>query len=95
MLNFISTLNNEPIPVTVPFPVPIPMESPTVATFKKYEILHDYVKNITVKDKRKIFADMRTATIKLSADTLFPQYGLVAGEFATFAVLTENVRKKE
>lgn len=86
--------NTISIPITMYTP-PAPMESSTVATFKKYEILYDYVRNISIKDKRKIFADMRTASIELTADTLFPLYGLVAGEFATFAVLTENSRSKK
>jgi hypothetical protein len=71
------------------------MESHETGTSRKYDILYSVIKDFSVKDKRRVFADMRTANIKVTADTLFPEFGFVAGEFSVFAVLTENSRKKK
>ena len=71
------------------------MESHKIGTYRKYDILFNYIKDFSVKDKRRVFADMRTADIAVTTDTLFPEFGFVAGEFSVFAVLTENSRKKK
>jgi len=63
-------------------------------TYKKNMVFYDVIKDFSVKDKRKVFAEMRTTNIKVNIDTFFPQYGLTAGEFSTWAILTENNRKK-
>lgn len=71
------------------------LEPSVLATSKKYDVLYDVIKDFSVKDKRKVFAEMRTAHIEVTPDTFFPHYGFVAGEFAVFAVLTETNRKKK
>jgi hypothetical protein len=70
------------------------IEPSKYSTFRKYEILYDVIKDFSVKDKRRVFAEMRTTNINVTPDTFFPQYGFTAGEFSTWAVLTENNRKK-
>lgn len=83
------------IPVTANSLSKVMVIEPTpFVTFRKYNILHDVIKDFSVKDKRRVFAEMRTTSLNVNSDTFFPQYGFTAGEFATWAVLTENNRKK-
>jgi len=70
------------------------LEPSTHVSHRKYKVIYDVIKDFSVKDKRRVFAEMRTASIEVTPDTFFPQYGFTAGEFATWAVLTENNRKK-
>ena len=70
------------------------MDSFNILTWKKYIVQYRFVENLRVKDKRHIFYIMRNST-NISNDTYFPNYGLTAGEFALWQVLSENIRKKD
>lgn len=61
-------------------------------TWKKYIIISVVVDKMRVREKRSLFNIMRTQNV--DADTLFPAYGLTAGEFATYQVLGDNVRRR-
>ena len=62
----------------------------TYPTWKKYIIISCFVENLRVKDKRQIFHIMRRSGDELTSDTFFPQYGVTAGEFAVWQVLSES-----
>jgi predicted transport protein len=61
-------------------------------TFKKNIIFFDVIKKFSIKDKRKILSLLRLSEINV--DTLFPNYGITAGEFCTWIMLSGNSRKK-
>ena len=61
--------------------------------WKKYIVLGNVVDKMRVRDKRHLFHLMRTLP-NVNHDTLFPQYGITAGEFATWQVLSDNTRKR-
>lgn len=69
------------------------LEPQTVATFKKNVICYDVIKDFSIKNKRRVFSDMRTASIPVSTNTFFPRYGFTSGEFSTWTILTESNRK--
>ena len=58
----------------------------------KNMIFYDVIKQFPIKDKRKILSMMRLSNVNV--DTLFPCYGITAGEFSTWFMLTGNGRKK-
>ena len=64
------------------------------ATYRKNGVFHDVIKDFSIKDKRRVFSDMRNSNISVGVNTLFPRYGFTSGEFSTWTVLTENNRKK-
>ena len=64
------------------------------ATFNKNVVFHDVIKDFSVKDKRRVFSDMRAAKVPITVDTFFPRYGFTSGEFSTWTILTEGGRKK-
>ena len=64
------------------------------ATYKKNIVFHDVIKDFSVKDKRRVFSDMRAAVVPISVNTFFPRYGFTSGEFSTWTILTESGRKK-
>lgn len=68
----------------------------THPTWKKYIVISCFVEGLRVKDKRHLFHIMRKSTKSLSHDTFFPTYGITAGEFAIWQILSESrkVRKK-
>ena len=70
-------------------------EPPTVATYRKNDVCNNVVKDFSVKDKRKMFLDMRNSNVKIGVDTFFPHCGLTAGEFSLYSVLNESNRKKK
>jgi hypothetical protein len=70
------------------------LEPSSLATYRKNVVFHDVIKDFSVKDKRRVFADMRNSSISVGVNTLFPRYGFTSGEFSTWTVLTENNRKK-
>jgi len=77
------------------FPVSKIGIEPTVhATFRKNVIFHDVIKDFSVKDKRRVFSDMRNTNIPVNVNTFFPHYGFTSGEFSTWTILTESGRKK-
>ena len=61
----------------------------TYPTWKKYMVLSCFIEALRVREKRHIFQIMRRSD-QLSHDTFFPLYGVTAGEFSTWQVLTEN-----
>jgi hypothetical protein len=63
------------------------------ATKEKYLGQFEVVKNMRVRQKRKIFFILRQCK-ELSTDTFLPAYGLHCGEFACFQILTEQSRKE-
>lgn len=67
----------------------------TYPTWKKYIIISYYVEQLRVRDKRHLFHIMRKASF-LNHDTFFPNYGITAGEFAIWQILSESkkVRRK-
>ena len=62
-------------------------------TWKKYVVISNVVDRMRVRDKRHLFNLMRTLP-EITHDTLFPQYGITAGEFSTWQVLSDNTRKR-
>ena len=61
----------------------------TYPTWKKYMVLSRFIEELRVREKRHIFQIMRRSS-ELSHDTFFPEYGITAGEFAVWQVLSEN-----
>lgn len=51
-----------------------------------------FVSTLGVRDKRTLFSLFR-GTDGIWRGTFFPQYGICAGEFATFKLLTQHSRK--
>ena len=62
-------------------------------TWKKYVCMQRYVERMRVKDKRQIFHIIRN-TPQCNHDSFLPDFGLTAGEFCIWQVLSENMRKK-
>lgn len=62
----------------------------TYPTWKKYIVLSCFVEKLRVREKRQIFHIMRRSGEALEHDTFFPQYGITAGEFATWQILCEH-----
>ena len=69
-------------------------EPATYATYRKNVVFHDVIKDFSVKDKRRVFSDMRNAGIPISVNTFFPRYGFTSGEFSAWTIVTEGGRKK-
>lgn len=67
------------------------MESVTLATYRKFNVIKHIISDLRVRDKRSIFLIMRT-TDHLTPNTFFPSYGFTAGEFAVGQILAENNR---
>lgn len=63
------------------------------ATWKKYVVLSAVIDQMRVRDKRHLFNMMRTMPV-VNHNTLFTQYGITAGEFATWQVLGDTTRKR-
>jgi hypothetical protein len=68
-------------------------ENPQYSTYRKNLVFYDVIKGFSVKDKRKILSLMRLPEV--GVDTLFPSYGITAGEFSTWAILAGTGRKKK
>ena len=62
----------------------------TYPTWKKYIILSCYIESLRVKEKRQLFHIMRRFSASLDHNSFFPQYGITAGEFAVWQVLSDN-----
>jgi len=82
------------VPNLCDLPLSTALEAPALATYRKNLIFHDVIKDFSVKNKRRVFSDMRNTTIAVGVNTLFPRYGFTSGEFSTWTILTENNRKK-
>lgn len=61
----------------------------TYPTWKKYIVISYYVESLRVRDKRQLFHIMRKSS-ELSHDTFFPAFGITAGEFAIWQILSET-----
>ena len=68
-------------------------ENPQYSTYRKNLVFYDVIKGFSVKDKRKILSLMRLPEV--GVDTLFPNYGITAGEFSTWTILADTGRKKK
>lgn len=66
----------------------------TYPTWKKYIVVSCFVESLRVKEKRHLFQIMRR-TPSLSHDTFFPTYGITAGEFAIWQILSENRKTRK
>ncbi len=86
--------DGERLPLSMP-PPSSSFEPPSYATYRKNGIFHDVIKNFSVKDKRRVFSDMRNAHVSVSVNTFFPRYGFTSGEFSTWTILTDGGRKKK
>jgi hypothetical protein len=62
-------------------------------TWKKYVCMKKYVERMRVKEKRQIFQIIRSHPC-CDHDSFLPDFGLTAGEFCIWQVLSENMRKK-
>lgn len=70
------------------------MTAPTgYITWKKYVCMKRYVERMRVKEKRQIFQIIRSHP-DCHHDSFLPDFGLTAGEFCIWQVLSENMRKK-
>ena len=62
----------------------------TYPTWKKYIVLSCFVDSLRVKDKRQLFQIMRRQGDELDHNSFFPAFGLTAGEFAIWQILSDN-----
>ena len=65
----------------------------TFPTWKKYIVVSCFIESLRVKDKRQLFHIMRK-TSNLSHDTFFPRYGVTAGEFSIWQILSETRKSR-
>ena len=65
----------------------------TFPTWKKYLVMASFMERLRIKDKRQLFHIMRH-TDCLSHDTFFPSYGITAGEFSVWQVLSDSRRNR-
>jgi len=70
------------------------MEPSTYATYEKINCIKQSIMSLQVKDKRCLFSIMRL-TKNLTSNSFFPRYGITAGQFSVFYVLSENNRKSK
>ena len=66
----------------------------TYPTWKKYIVISCFVESLRVKDKRHLFHIMRKSD-QLSHNTFFPLYGITAGEFAIWQILSEHRKSRK
>ena len=66
----------------------------TYPTWKKYIIISYFVESLRVRDKRHLFQIMRKSPM-LTHDTFFPNYGITAGEFAIWQILSESRKPRK
>lgn len=62
-------------------------------TYRKYQVIQNSVDILTIKSKRRLFKIMRE-TEMVNAGTFFPTYGMTAGEFSTWYVLSGVQRRQ-
>ena len=67
----------------------------TYPTWIKYIIISCYVESLRVRDKRQLFHIMRKSSGDLSHDTFFPAYGITAGEFAIWQILSDSRKSRK
>ena len=62
-------------------------------TYRKYNVIQRNVESLSIKEKRRFFKIMRESE-NVDTDTFFPFYGLTAGEFSTWYVLSGAQRRQ-
>lgn len=76
------------IPVT-PSSLSLTLVDPvTTSVYHKNLIMKQYVQKFTYQENRKIFTTIRSISNSITPDTFFPKKGFVAGEFATYYLLS-------
>jgi hypothetical protein len=90
-----------PFPLSQQQPIPCYLSSPPLlsdlqseATYHKNNVFYDVIKEFSIKDKRRLFAQMKNSDLLIEVDTFFPHYGFTCGEFSTWALITERNKKK-
>ena len=66
----------------------------TMAIYSKYVVINNTISNLTLKDKRFIFHNIRNYK-NINSDTLIPKLGFTVGEFSCFQILNENINRKK
>jgi hypothetical protein len=66
----------------------------TFPTWKKYIVISCYIEGLRVKEKRQLFHIMRRHSSILDHNSFFPLYGITAGEFAVWQVLSESRKSR-
>lgn len=84
----------EVLPIAFPADNSSTMEPISHTIWKRNQIMYDVIKDFSVKDKRTLFQHMRNYS-HIAPDTLFPKYGLTAGQFSTYNILTEHNRRRQ
>ena len=64
------------------------------STYQKNTIFYDFIKDFPLKNTRRVLFNMRNKDLPVNVDTFFPHYGFTMGEYSTWAILTENNKKK-
>ena len=83
---------NETIPLS---DRPSVLDTNTSVTYKKNMVLCHVVGNLSLKDRRTILSGLGSPHLSIHSDTLFPKYGLTAGEFSTWLLLTDKTKSKK
>ena len=73
------------------------LEPATVATYEKYRMMEKYVAGLDLKSTRDICRILQVSNQhllqethrKLSPDVLLPRFGITAGEYAVWKMLTD------
>lgn len=63
----------------------------TYPIWKRYTVLSSVVTNLPIRDRRKIFQNIRKYPI--SSDMFFPNHGFTLSEFAVWHILGDTRRK--
>lgn len=61
-------------------------------TYRKYLVVQNVVDKLSIKAKRRLFRLMRE-TKDMHVGTFFPLYGLTAGDFSTWYILSGTTRR--
>lgn len=64
----------------------------TLPTWRKYIVIAHHVDTLRVRDKRAIFQLMRLHP-DMTANSFLPEFGITAGDFATWYVLRDTRRR--
>lgn len=65
----------------------------TYPTWKKMLVLSSVIDSFQIREKRLIFHTMRTYP-NATHDTFFPEFGMTAGIFCTFQILSDTRRTR-
>lgn len=70
------------------------MTHQNVVTYIKYRVMQYYTQNLSLKEKRYIFQNIRNLNTSVNSDYFMPTIGLTLGEFSLFQILNESSRRK-